>query len=282
MTLEKDLKAVGESLRSRRKERHVSRTDLARKVGVSPTYLWMIEEAKERANGEASQPSQFLLSQLAAELAMSHEETYELLELAGYQPVDDAPTNGDNIPSSSLGNLGGTARQSGHAPSHPTALKRLQLAAMLEEVRRGILSIDEGTELVIPQFAAQIKPFPPEGLLSEALKLMDEQRYSQVVAQDGPSLRLVSAEGITRWLLEHGESGAVSLENTRIRDVLEMEPQDTLVVLSENSTVSEAMSAFVQQPSLIAIVVTASGSDTEPPIGIVTPWDLLDYVQEQV
>jgi transcriptional regulator with XRE-family HTH domain len=181
MESKKNLKAVGERLRARREERRISRTDLAKKVGVSTTYLWMVEEARERANGAASQPSQFLLSQLAVELGMTREETYDLLELAGYQPVEDTPTNTDTIPISSLGSSGGIARQSGHATSQSTVRKRQRLAELLEEVRRGILDIDEGNELVISKFAAQVKPFLPECPLSEALRRSSPQSSVKVL-----------------------------------------------------------------------------------------------------
>src|ERR1700732_1506674 len=84
-----DLVRLGQELRQRRKVGGIARTRLARRVGVSPTYLWMLEEAKPRANGEPSRPSRYLLMQLAAELDMDVQHTEWILGLADYETVDE-------------------------------------------------------------------------------------------------------------------------------------------------------------------------------------------------
>jgi predicted transcriptional regulator len=269
---QKDLKRVGQWLRTRRTEQHIARTDLARRVGVSPTYLWMVEEARERANGEASQPSQFLLRQLATELGMSEQESHDLLRLAGYSPVDDAPV-GLMAPVFS-----GTFNSGGIDSERERTLSRQRVMALLDAVRQEILGTHVTDEPLLPRFRTQLTMFLPDSHLSEALRLMDEQRYSQVVVLEHGRLRLLSCEGIVRWLLRDGTSRRTT--DIGIGELHGFEPPDTMVVHRASSTVGEAMTAFVTQPSLAAILVTPTGSEMEPPLGIITPWDLVEVVHE--
>jgi predicted transcriptional regulator len=270
---QKDLKRVGQWLRARRTEQHIARTDLARRVGVSPTYLWMVEEARERASGEASQPSQFLLRQLATELGMTERESHDLLRLAGYTPIEDgpvalmAPLSSDEMRTgpSKLGLQGMLSRQ--------------RVLGLLDALRQEILGADLSDERVLPRFGTDVTVFSPESQLADALHLMDEQRYSQVVVRDGARLRLLSSEGIVRCLLAEELEPFTDL---RIGNVLTLEPPDTVSVVSASSTIGEVMTAFVEQPSLVSILVTATGNQREAPLGIITTWDLVDAVHERV
>ena len=53
--------------------------------------------------------------------------------------------------------------------------------------------------------------------------------------------------------------------------------------MARDATVFDAENAFAQLPNrdvsrLYAIIVTQNGKRTEKPLGIVTPWELLDHV----
>jgi transcriptional regulator with XRE-family HTH domain len=58
--------------------------ELARRIGVSPTYVWMIESAAPRKNEQPSRPSEDLLRRWARALGMGPVDTERLLALAGY------------------------------------------------------------------------------------------------------------------------------------------------------------------------------------------------------
>jgi predicted transcriptional regulator len=268
---QKDLKRVGRWLRTRRTEQHIARTDLARRVGVSPTYLWMVEEARERANGEASQPGQPLLSQLATELGMTDQESHDLLRLAGYTPVEDGPVALMTPVFSSIPDSGSVD------PKEERTMSQQRVLGLLDAMREEILGTVFTDETLLPRFRADLIVFLPETQVSEALQLMDEQRYSQVVVRVAGRLRLLSSEGIVRWLLDGGSHDAFT--DARIGDLLASEPPDSMVTFSGSNTIGEAMAALVDQPSLVAILLTATGNETEPPLGIITTWDLVDVVR---
>jgi transcriptional regulator with XRE-family HTH domain len=88
-----DLATLGTDLRIRRRSLRIPSAELARRLEVSPTYVWLIEGAKRRSSGEPSRPSEDLLLRWTRVLGLDREETRRMLELAGYFDVDpDAPT----------------------------------------------------------------------------------------------------------------------------------------------------------------------------------------------
>ena len=79
-----DLIELGRTLRQRREDIGVPRAVLAQRIGVSSTYMWMIERAAPRKNGEPSQPSKELVERWAAALGLSALAVAEALALAGH------------------------------------------------------------------------------------------------------------------------------------------------------------------------------------------------------
>jgi transcriptional regulator with XRE-family HTH domain len=79
-----DLSRLGHELRTRRRALRIPSAELARRIGVSPTYIWLIEQAKPRQGGEPSRPSEDLLSRWMAALGMTESDAQRIRELAGY------------------------------------------------------------------------------------------------------------------------------------------------------------------------------------------------------
>src|SRR5450759_3624191 len=79
-----DLSTLGRELRTRRRALRIPSAELARKIGVSQTYVWLIEQSKPRKSGEPSRPSEDLLMRWTAALGMSASEALQIRELAGY------------------------------------------------------------------------------------------------------------------------------------------------------------------------------------------------------
>jgi len=129
---------------------------------------------------------------------------------------------------------------------------------------------DERT--LIPRFERAIWCFAPGESLATALGYMRDEDFSQIVARQEGELRLLSAEGITRWLQQ--QAGAVDLTRVTVGEVLALEPSGTFRVLAGADTVEAARRALAAAPRVFAVIITASGHTAEPPLGIVTPWDL--------
>src|SRR5579859_6497895 len=96
-----DLPALGVELRRRRRALRIPSAEFARRIGVSQTYVWLIEAAKPRSSGEPSRPSEDLLQRWTAALGMSESESRRIRELAGYfdVPVGEPRSSRSTAPS---------------------------------------------------------------------------------------------------------------------------------------------------------------------------------------
>lgn len=83
-----DLEKLGATMQERRTALGIPRAVVARRIGVSPSYLWMLEEAKPRASGEPSRPSRALLQSWGHALGLDEEGTVYVMSLADYEAQD--------------------------------------------------------------------------------------------------------------------------------------------------------------------------------------------------
>lgn len=95
-----DLPTLGHELRRRRRSLRIPSAEFARRIGVSQTYVWLIEAAKPRKSGEPSRPSEYLLQRWTEALGMTETEARQIYELAGYFDSDALREYRDSRPSS--------------------------------------------------------------------------------------------------------------------------------------------------------------------------------------
>jgi hypothetical protein len=68
--------------------------------------------------------------------------------------------------------------------------------------------------------------------------------------------------------------------DARVEDALAHDLPGSFKVMRRDQTVDAAQAAFTTaieegRPRLYAIVITENGKSTETPIGLITPWDLI-------
>jgi len=144
--------------------------------------------------------------------------------------------------------------------------------AIVEEIR--------SPALVFPRFQAVVRCFAPEDWLLEVLQYMKEQGYSQVAVRQEGSLRLLTTEGVARYAAEWTPWDPERFQNARVYDALACDLPDGFLIVSAKQSVDDAREAFATelgrgQARLYALLITPSGTETEAPIGIITPWDFL-------
>lgn len=150
---------------------------------------------------------------------------------------------------------------------------------VLEEFRR-IVELIKAPPKVIPRFRREVRVFGAGERLTECLRYMKDHDYSQVVVNDGRGHRLLSHEGIARWLGEAVSAGKEGMFDARLKDVLKCELPESCAYLSQRATVFDALDILEhaierQTPRVHAILITSTGDPAEPPLGIITPWDLI-------
>ncbi|MGH2507228.1 MAG: hypothetical protein ACRDHZ_07445 [Ktedonobacteraceae bacterium] len=136
-------------------------------------------------------------------------------------------------------------------------------------------------EPLLPTFQKDVHCFTPKEALSTALGYMRTSDYSQVVVHTGAKLALLTLEGIARWLAESAEDDAILLKKCSIDDVLTNEHEGGFGVMARSHSVYDAKNAFSRplgsgKSRLHAIIITQNGKIEEKPLGIVTPWDILE------
>jgi predicted transcriptional regulator len=157
-------------------------------------------------------------------------------------------------------------------------------AEATEQLGRICAEIVTPTRL-IPAFARDIRTFRPEDCIIDALRWLRDKDFSQAVVFDG-KLALLTLKGIARWLAAQTELECLELQQVKVADALAFEVPDCFIVMSRNATVDEAREMFEQQlahgqRTLFAILVTETGKNSQQPLGIVTPYDLIEEGGEE-
>lgn len=130
-------------------------------------------------------------------------------------------------------------------------------------------------------FSSELTCFTPQSPLVDVLRWLRDHDFSQAVLYDG-ELGILTVKGIARWLTAQTEIECLMLSETKVADVLPFEQPGSFIVLGRNNTVDEAREAFEHelahgQRKLYAILFTQTGKATQKPLGIVTPWDLIEH-----
>ncbi len=82
---------------------------------------------------------------------------------------------------------------------------------------------------------------------------------------------------MARWLARHvaTKDVIVDLQEVSVRQCLrEEEKRPFYVFVSRNATVDDVTAEFMLKPELETVIITASGSQSETPLGIITAWDI--------
>lgn len=149
--------------------------------------------------------------------------------------------------------------------------------ARFQALAKNILS----PEPLLPTFQKNVHCFSPTEQLGSALGYMRTNDYSQAVVHTGEKLALLTFEGIARWLAQSSEDDTVLLKKCTIDDVLMNEHEGSFSVMSRNHSIYDAKDAFSRplgsgKTHLHAVIITQNGKIAEKPLGMVTPWDILE------
>ena len=167
-----------------------------------------------------------------------------------------------------------------HDSDYPKHIVAVPSPEALSKFKQIVQHVIEPTPL-IPKFARQVRCFFFSEPLATVISYMREYDFSQVTVRDGNGkLGMVSVEGITWWLADNLKRNLFPSDTARLRDVMDLEPQDGFIIMGPDKTIYDAVDAFRnyiygEASRLYAIVITKNGGNADDPIGLVTPWDLV-------
>lgn len=134
---------------------------------------------------------------------------------------------------------------------------------------------------VIPLFRKRVTTFRADDPLQDVLKEIRNKNYSQfpIYSIDGSWLGLLTKKGVTSWLAESAHDSLVSLDGVLVSHVLHHDPHiHRYRFIAAHTSVIEAHHHFVNMKEgarLDALLITKTGEENEPLLGIIRPQDIL-------
>jgi hypothetical protein len=122
-----------------------------------------------------------------------------------------------------------------------------------------------------------LRIFTADLILADSLLYMRENDFSQVIVLRDGQHKILSTDGIARWLEAKSNEDIISLSEARLSEVLTFELRDSFIYLKANDTADRAREVFANDVGkrIFCILVTESGNAREKPINVVTPWDFV-------
>jgi predicted transcriptional regulator len=134
-------------------------------------------------------------------------------------------------------------------------------------------------ERAIPKFQRPVETVSVADSLAQVLKLVHQRDYSQFPVYDGDRYRgLLTENGITRWLAGHvtGDISLIDLDEVLVKTALRAEEKSkTWRFVARDDRVDDIVGLFSRNPLLEAVLISASGKESEKLLGIATRWDIL-------
>lgn len=138
-----------------------------------------------------------------------------------------------------------------------------------------------------PQTALSIATSPvfyyyEDAYLKDVLKVINKFDFTRfpVYDKDDKYVALLTSTEIIQWMAKHFSSEVIHFEDVRIRELLTKGKNYFVTFVTEDASLYEIEELFeryhTRGKKLQAVIITETGDRHGKPIGVITPWDLLD------
>ncbi|WP_462411770.1 CBS domain-containing protein [Neobacillus sp. Marseille-QA0830] len=91
---------------------------------------------------------------------------------------------------------------------------------------------------------------------------------------------LLTAGSVVKWIASNMATGSVNLNHIHVSDIMMFEKERLLQFVSKEVNIFEVENVFEEahklKQKLEAVIITENGNTDEKPLGIITPWDLIE------
>lgn len=137
-------------------------------------------------------------------------------------------------------------------------------------------------KLVKDLFLRKVYTINEQDMLEDVLHFVKNAHYTQFPVFNGNKLvGIITSIGITKYLADHIDEDIISIKETSIREVLEVEEeQDFYEVISQNKSIFDIEELFTQRIKegrtnyVLLIAKNNQIKSKEDLVGIITPWDI--------
>lgn len=138
-----------------------------------------------------------------------------------------------------------------------------------------------------PQTALSIATSPvfyyyEDAYLKDVLKVINKFDFTRfpVYDKDDKYVALLTSTEIIQWMAKHFSSEVIHFEDVRIKELLTKGKNYFVTFVTEHASLYEIEELFeryhTRGKKLQAVIITETGDRHGKPIGVITPWDLLD------
>jgi predicted transcriptional regulator len=132
---------------------------------------------------------------------------------------------------------------------------------------------------VIPKFQRKVERVSIDENLGQVLRIITKRDYSQFPVYEAERFKgLLTENGITRWLAHHVDTtlSLVDLDDVSVKKVLAKEDdRKNYRFVARSMRVDEVSSLFATHALMEAVLITATGKESEALLGIATRWDII-------
>ena len=135
--------------------------------------------------------------------------------------------------------------------------------------------------VTLDDFREEVRTFLKDDPLIGALEHMRGGGFSQVVVREQDKLALLTTEGVAKWLEQQIQEEVINVADAVVEDALAFELPKSFHLMSRRDTLEQAQAAFLSavergRERLYAVIITENGKPHETPLGVVTPWDVIE------
>ena len=138
-----------------------------------------------------------------------------------------------------------------------------------------------------PQTALSIATSPvfyyyEDAYLKDVLKVINKFDFTRfpVYDKDDKYIALLTSTEIIQWMAQHFSNEVIHFEDVRIKELLANGKNYFVTFVTEQASLYDIEELFeryhTRGKKLQAVIITETGDRHGKPIGVITPWDLLD------
>jgi len=117
--------------------------------------------------------------------------------------------------------------------------------------------------------------------LPDVLHHMCDNDYSQVIVKENENYRLLSREGVSKWVEANISNEFAIISGTTVAEVLSYEDKLNCKYVDRFTDVFVFLDIFSDLKRRVqAVIITEHGKSNEKPIGIATAWDAGKIIKE--
>lgn len=153
--------------------------------------------------------------------------------------------------------------------------------ALIDEIK-GVTEKIRYNKKVKDLFLRKVLTIDEDDMLEDVLELVKKESYTQYPVFNGNTLvGIITSVGITNYLARHIDEDIISIKETSIKELLEVEEeQDFYEVVSKNRSIFDIEELFTKRikEGRTAYVLLVSKNEKitskNDLVGIITPWDI--------